>query len=243
MYIFFDLDDTLYDFAASSLIGLGNLYENYALDAYFPSKGQWIDCYHKHNRALWELYNAAKIDQAKLRRDRFFLPLSEGLSIMCGEISESEQAEIERLTRQLDTVYLDELAATGLLLPGAKATVEALRAKGHKIGILSNGFCGVQEMKLRSSGLDALVDCVVLSDEVGINKPARGLFDYALKKSGAKIDEAVMIGDNPATDIVGAVASGWNAIYYSPSSVSDETDIEGHKIKTINQLSQLISLL
>lgn len=206
MWIFFDLDDTLYDFETSSLIGLSYIYKNYGIDRHFKSEKEWIDCYHRHNHALWTLYNAGQTDQTTLRHDRFYLPLTEG---------GFPHNQAEELTRQLDTVYLDQLAATGLLLPGATEAIEELRSRGHKIGILSNGFCGVQEGKLKSSGLDRLVDCVVLSDEIGINKPDRRIYDYALSKSGATASDTIMVGDNPDTDIAGALSAGWKALLYA----------------------------
>ncbi len=229
MWIFFDLDDTLYDFEASSLIGLSYIYNNYGIGRHFNSEEEWIDCYHRHNRALWTLYNAGLTDQATLRHDRFYLPLTEG---------GFPPDQAEELTRELDTVYLDQLAATGLLLPGAIETIEELKARGHKIGILSNGFCGVQEGKLKSSGLDRLVDCVVLSDEIGVNKPDRRIFDYALSKSGAEAGAAVMIGDNPDTDIAGAEAAGWKALLYvrHPSAAPPDRSISSLKELTRHPL-------
>lgn len=227
MWIFFDLDDTLYDFATSSLIGLRYIYRNYGIGRHFASEQEWIDCYHRHNRSLWTLYNAGKTTQAALRRDRFFLPLTEG-----GFPAE----EAEALTRELDTVYLDQLAATGLLLPGAIETITELKRRGHRIGVLSNGFCGVQEGKLKSSGLESLIDCVVLSDEIGINKPDRRIFDYALRKSGATASTALMVGDNPETDIAGALAAGWQAVLLSPTA---STSSPCAAITTLDQLTHL----
>ena len=90
-----------------------------------------------------------------------------------------------------------------------------LRSKGYKIGIISNGFYEVQYNKLRSSDIEHLIDVVVLSDDIGINKPDRRIFDHALRKAGATAEESIIIGDNPDADIYGAKSAGWRTIYFN----------------------------
>ena len=107
--------------------------------------------------------------------------------------------------------------------------------------MVSNGFSGVQERKLKNASLE--VDVVVLSDEIDINKPDRRLFDYALQKSGATAEESLMVGDNPLTDILGALSAGWQAILFNPLVTSATTDIDGRSVRVINRLEQLPDLL
>ncbi len=212
-WIWFDLDDTLYDFSRSSLNGLDYIYNEYGFRRHFPTVEEWVESYHRHNRALWNLYNVGGIDQQTLRRDRFLLPLTEG-----GFTSD----EADALSRELDGVYLDRLGSTGLLVEGARELLENLRCRGYGIGVLSNGFSGVQHRKLESSRIGGLVDCVVLSDEIGINKPDRRIFDYALQKAKATALESVMVGDNPQTDILGALRAGWRAaVLFDPQGCAD----------------------
>ncbi|MDE6317717.1 MAG: YjjG family noncanonical pyrimidine nucleotidase, partial [Muribaculaceae bacterium] len=220
-WIWFDLDDTLYDFMASSHIALREVYDKYGLDHYFADEEDWFEMYHRHNSAMWKLYNAGEITQQKLRYDRFFLPLQEG------GVPDDEN---RRLNPLLDKDYLHALGATGLLVPGADRVLRHLKKRGYKIGILSNGFSGVQHQKLRSSGIEPLIDCVVLSDDVGVNKPDRRIYDHALQLSGATPRESVMIGDNPATDIAGAVNAGWNAVLFAPDCNKISVEIEGREI-------------
>lgn len=215
-WIWFDLDDTLYDFERSSLIGLDYIFKEYDLGRRFNDTSEWIDCYHRHNRALWTLYNAAKITQRELRRDRFVLPLTE---------AGFGAREAEELADVLDGVYLDRLGSTGLLVDGARPLLEQLRAGGYAIGLLSNGFTGVQHRKLESSGIAPAIDCVVLSDEIGINKPDRRIFDYALRKASATAADSVMVGDNPETDIGGALNAGWSgAVLFDPHRAAGSSD-------------------
>ena len=215
-WLWFDLDDTLYDFKTSSLIALDCLYERHNLSRFFPDSKCWKIIYHRFNDALWERYNVGLVDQQTLRRERFVLPLLE-MGV--------DEGEANQLAKQLDREYLKELALTGLTIPGALDLLKEAKRRGYKIGILSNGFSEVQYDKLRSTGLIRYVDCVVLSDEIGINKPDIKLFEYALAKSGAIAEESIMIGDNPTTDIAGAQSAGWETLLFNKERRFDDLDI------------------
>ena len=231
-WIWFDLDDTLYDFSASSLVALSHVYHKYRLDRFFSDVQQWIDVYHRHNTALWKLYNAAQITQQKLRFDRFYLPLQEG---------GADDAENRRLNPLLDVDYLDALGATGMVVDGALKAVAHLKSRGFMIGILSNGFRGVQHQKLKSSGLAPFIDKVVLSDDININKPDIRIYMYAMQLTGSSAAESLMIGDNPDTDIAGALNAGWKAILFTRHSADDSISIQQHPIAVLHNLTALLN--
>lgn len=230
-WIWFDLDDTLYDFKASSLMALRGIYVKYGLERYFRDQNEWINLYHRHNTHLWELYNKADITQRQLRHDRFYLPLKDA------GVPEDEN---NRLNDPLDHDYLELLGATGLLIPGALEAVSHLKNLGYYIGILSNGFKGVQHDKLKSSGLDKLVDMMILSDDININKPDRRIYDYALRKSNCAPSDALMIGDNPVTDIAGAINAGWDALLFAPGHENRTITISDREIPVLHSLSELL---
>lgn len=230
-WIWFDLDDTLYDFKASSLSALHGIYVKYGFEQYFRDENEWVDLYHHHNTRLWELYNRAEITQQQLRFDRFYLPMKDA-----GVPDDLNRS----LNDALDSDYLKMLGATGMLLPGALEAVSHLKKRGYYIGILSNGFKGVQHDKLKSSGLDKYVDLMILSDDININKPDRRIYDYALRQSNCAPEDATMIGDNPATDIAGAINAGWNAILFAPGYENDTTTISDSKIPVLHSLSELL---
>lgn len=102
-----------------------------------------------------------------------------------------------------------ELAAT-VLVPGARAVVGAL-AERAPVGILTNGDGPMQRAKIERHGLDELVDAVVISNEVGVRKPATGIFDRARERLPA--DGHVHVGDAYEEDVVGAHDAGFAAIH------------------------------
>ena len=102
---------------------------------------------------------------------------------------------------------------------GAKELLSFLRAHRYNIGVLSNGFKDVQHHKLANTGLDTMVDLTVLSDDIGINKPAPSLYIHAMERSGdCDKGHHMMIGDNLLTDIAGAIGAGWHAVHFDPTA-------------------------
>ena len=112
---------------------------------------------------------------------------------------------------ELDTTYLDILARCKEEVEGAKEILSQLSKKAM-IGVLSNGFSSTQYKKIRNSGLDRYICRMVVSEEIGINKPDKRVFDYAIRATGAA-GKVLMAGDNAETDILGAMQAGWNAIW------------------------------
>lgn len=206
-WVWLDLDDTLMDFRANSRESLRIIYHQCQLDHLVPGIEEWIQRYEAHNHLLWDRYSRQEITQDFLRVDRFFTPLLPGWT-------ESEE-KLKEFSRQLDSIYLDILAEQTVMIPGAFELLHHLRAYNYNIGVLSNGFKHVQHAKLRNSGLDKLVDLLVLSDDIGINKPDTRLYLYAMQRAGEPDPQRhLMIGDNLNTDIRGAIDSGWLAIHF-----------------------------
>lgn len=210
-WIWVDIDDTLWDFRGNSLQALHEVYVEFGLARFWPDEQGWMDDYHRTNDGLWRLYAAGDVTREYLRMERFRAPLT---------LAGCDDAEARRLSSAMDGVYLGKLARMSGTVEGAIPLLERLHAAGYNIGVLSNGFKEVQYGKMRSAGLDAYMDCIVLSDEIDINKPNRAIFDYACRKAGTTPDRCLMIGDNAETDILGAVRAGWAAVWFNPDGAA-----------------------
>lgn len=227
--VWLDLDDTLIDFHANSRAALTKLYEIRGFDSLWQSAGEWIEAYEGHNIPLWVDYSAALIDRDTLRIERFRRPLSDaGVS----------DTEARALASELDTQYLDLLAMERRLIPGAMELLERLRLAGYMTGVLSNGFADVQHRKIARAGLADKIDLVVLSDDIGINKPDPRLFAHAQSLTPWPDDPGrhLMIGDNPATDISGALGAGWSAIWYRRNSSGTSVPEGATLVDTLSEI-------
>ncbi len=232
-WIWLDIDDTIVDFTANSRQAMAILYgQTGLLQRCFPSAGRWIEVYESYNRPLWELYNNGDITVDYLRRERFAGPLTD---------AGVERDEAEEAALMLDPVYLDILSHRPGVIEGAVELINHLHRRGYKIGVLSNGFHGTQEQKLATAGVDRLIDAVVLSDDIGVNKPHAPIFEYAMKVAGDyDPSHHLMIGDNPSTDIAGAVAAGWRAIHLDTKR--RHAGIFVHNVHRVDSLTDVIQL-
>jgi len=115
--------------------------------------------------------------------------------------------------------------------PETLASLGALRSRGWKLGIVTNGL-PTQEAKIAAAGLTAAVDGWAISAVAGVSKPDRALFQAAADACGCTLEGAWMIGDNAAADIRGAVDCGlrtvwirrsreWRTRDYRPDAIVD----------------------
>ena len=96
------------------------------------------------------------------------------------------------------------------LLPHALQVLQACRERGYANWLLSNHMPELREI-LTALGLPPLLDGVLLSAEIGFEKPHPALFGAALERTGNPVTR-YMIGDNPVADIAGAKQAGIPAI-------------------------------
>ena len=116
-----------------------------------------------------------------------------------------------------------------VLTDNVASTIRALRAAGLRVGIVCDvGLTPSVVLRhyLESHGILELFDHWSFSDEVGVYKPDRAIFEHALAGLG-DIDpgDAVHIGDLRRTDIAGALGMGMLALRYR--GVTDDDPAHG----------------
>ena len=95
------------------------------------------------------------------------------------------------------------------LFPGVKETLAFLKEEKLPIAVITDLTAHIQLRKLTFFGLEDTFDAVVTSEEVGIDKPDKRVFEYVLRKLNlSKNSFFWMIGDNPKADIFGAKKLG-----------------------------------
>lgn len=110
--------------------------------------------------------------------------------------------------------YASPMLELTKLKRGAHMVLSYLREKGCKLAIVSNTpYHQMVVNKMKKDGIFDFFDAVVTSHKVGIRKPCERIFNYALEVLGGRVDEAVMIGDTPFQDILGAKKIGMKALW------------------------------
>ena len=223
-HIFFDLDNTLWDFDKSSILAFDKIYDIFNLINYgIPSADHFHHTYFDHNNRLWELYRQGEIDKEFLKIERFRLPLKD-----YGIID-------EKLATDLGESYTDYAARIVSLVPNTMKVLNYLKEKKYNIHLITNGFLEVQSIKMQASGLDKMIDKSFVSELVGFKKPDHRIFYHAMENVGATVEECVMIGDDLSVDIIPAKEIGMAHIYFNRKKIS-------HHEKLDNEIYDLIEI-
>lgn len=107
--------------------------------------------------------------------------------------------------------------------PGTRDALAELRRQGYILGVVSNSDGQVGDL-LRRAGLAELLDLVVDSAVVGIEKPDARIFWLACQAAGAAPAEALHVGDIYDIDVVGARAAGLDALLVDPGDACGDVD-------------------
>ena len=98
------------------------------------------------------------------------------------------------------------------LFPGARETLDALRAMGKAVVLLSNAQSAFTRPELRALGIDTCFDRVYLSGKRGVKKPAPAFFRLP-ERDGFDPKASIMVGNDDVCDCAGAAAVGMRSLY------------------------------
>ena len=214
--VLIDWDDTIGDFIGAAKLALQEMYDKYHLSDYFASHEEFVSLYKPHNIELWDKYGKDLVTKAFLRVDRFLWPLLHGSKVGERQEAKGERQELTALAEQMSEDFLHLTTAHFSLLEGAEALVRYLAEK-YPLTVVTNGFVEVQYEKFDRSGLRDCFAHIVLSEEVGCQKPNPRIYEEALRMNGVSAEEAVMIGDSWNSDIQGAINAGIDQIWIRKS--------------------------
>jgi 2-haloacid dehalogenase len=103
----------------------------------------------------------------------------------------------------------------------AGAALSALKAQGHRIGILTNGTPRMVEAAVLASGLKPLCDAVLSVDAVRMYKPRPEVYTLVTDRFGVGPGEVVFVSSN-RWDIMGAASFGFRAVWVNRARLPDE---------------------
>jgi len=111
------------------------------------------------------------------------------------------------------------------LRPDAAPMLEALRERGYRLGVISNTSSRTQVFRtLEDYGIAGYFEDVTLSSIEGFRKPARAVFDSAIRKLNVLPDCAVYVGDTLSRDVIGAKRAGYALAIHIQSFLTSLSD-------------------
>ena len=190
-WILFDADETLFHFDAFA--GLQRMFAGFGVTFTQDDFAH----YQTINQPLWVDYQNGIINAQQLQINRFA----------------TWAARLEVLPQDLNHAFMNAMADICAPMDGVVEAIDALH--GHvKLGIITNGFTQLQQIRLERTGLQQHFDALVISEQVGVAKPDRAIFDYALQlMDNPPRERVLMVGDTPESDILGGINAGFDTCW------------------------------
>lgn len=226
--VFIDLDDTLWDTYHNNKASLEEIFVDYHLDRHYASFEAFYDVYSPNNERLWAQYREGKIDRNTLIFDRFANVLQ--------PVGITSREEVLTINRD----FLQRTTTKKRLIPGAIELLDYLSSFGYRLFILSNGFREVQYLKMKNTGLLPYFKRLILSEDAGIQKPNKRIFDYALINTNSRRKESIMIGDTWEADIIGAHNARMDRIWYNPEKLLPKSSIPFETITSLEEVRNFL---
>lgn len=153
---------------------------------------------------------------------RLFLPLDDSLS------------------GQLFSVFSQNYAMEYQLMPHVKETLDYLKRKGLRLGIVSNNRPQVKQTLL-DFGLTPYFESIVISEEVGLYKPDPKILELACRELGVPCENSIYVGDHPF-DVLCAHQAHMPAVWFPPNPFFEMLEEAGEPEYEIHSLEELCSV-
>lgn len=203
-HLFFDLDNTLWDYRRNAKIILAKLFEEFQIqEKYAFTFNEFYPFYYESNESLWADLRDQKVTKEELRIRRF----PEAFNNL--GISDPDFA------LDFEERFVNEVTDSNYMVEGTEELLEYLKGK-YTLHILSNGFEQVTHRKIENSIIREYVKTITTAESAGAPKPDPIAFQTALDKAGAGKEESIYIGDDWIADMVGATRFGMKAIFFNP---------------------------
>ena len=144
------------------------------------------------------------------------------------------------MARRIADTYREEREKAVAPFPGAVETLTELRARGVRLGLITNGAASTQQAKIQRFNLEPLFGSIVIEGEFGVGKPDERVFRHSLDVLGVPVEQSWMVGDNLEFDVQGAQRIGITGIWndWRGSGLPEGSSAQPNRI--IRSLSELL---
>lgn len=150
---------------------------------------------------------------------------------------------IEKPTaEELRDYWYTHLGSCAIGVDGLHDTLTSLKNRGIKLGIITNGPEGLQNSTIDTLHLRQYMGCSLVSETLGIKKPERKIYEIALEELGLNANDTIwFVGDNPATDLLGAYRMGMTTVWVQGHHEWTAPDFQADY--TVDNISELLPIL
>lgn len=146
----------------------------------------------------------------------------------------------EGLSLEIGPQFIKILSDHVVLSPSAEPVIESLES--YKLGLITNGPSRVQWKKIRSLGIERWFSGIIVSGELGIEKPDEAIFARMLTILDVRPKEALYVGDSLYYDVQGAKRAGLWAAWLNPQGEERDPDLPPPDLE-LRRLDELLPVL
>ena len=219
--------------------------EAFAFDAYgtlfdvFSVTALCEELFPGNGDPLAQRWRAKQLQYSLLRslmgRHRDFWMVTEDALVYAARSLELDLTDARR-TRLMDA-YLSLEA-----FPDVRPGLQALRDRGVRLAILSNGEPRMLEAAARSAGIDALLDTIISVEEVKIFKVSPRVYNLGLERLGAGRSALGFVSSN-SWDIAGAASAGLTTFWIQRSAAEPPEELGFAADRVVAAITDLPGLL
>jgi len=221
--LFFDVDDTLFDFDKSQKKALSNMFKECDFLKYVGIQEKYIEI----NDRLWSQYEQGAITLKILQVERF------------SKLFEFYNIKLD--PKRYSRFYLEFLSESAELFYDVEETIRSLADK-YTMGIITNGVAAVQKKRIGNSSIGRYFSEIIISEEFNFSKPQKEIFEIALQKIGFFDKKRIlMIGDSLCSDIAGGSNFGIDTCWVNRRMIKNTTGhIPTYEIQNLLQLKKFL---
>ncbi len=221
-FLLLDADGTFLDFSLTEKIALNLLFDHYNLSHEEETFSSYEEC----NRRCWNSFEKGEMSMAELKVRRFSLFF--------------EQQGLPYDANEANLFYVNCLASNAHYIEGAPGLLERL-GHDYDLEVITNGIASVQRGRLDALGASKYFSHIIISEEIGYQKPSTDFFDKTLEIIHASKEECLIIGDSLSSDIKGGIDSGIDTCYLH---LGRDLDTSDSRIKYhASSYSELLSVI
>jgi 2-haloacid dehalogenase len=125
--------------------------------------------------------------------------------------------------------------------PDARTVLRALKTRGVRTAILSNGSPSMLASAVEAAGIKADLDAVISVDSIQMYKPRPEIYALVTAEFSIQPNDVTFVSSN-RWDVMGAVSFGFRAVWVNRTNAPDEYR-ELPPVATLRDLSGLLSLV
>jgi 2-haloalkanoic acid dehalogenase type II len=145
------------------------------------------------------------------------------------------------VARKVATTYRRDRLASIDLYPETLEVLDQLHGE-YPLGIISNGPGEIQWAKVQQFHLQPYFGAIIISGEVGTEKPEAAIFCLALGRLDGTADASAHVGDRIKYDVAGARAAGLTSIWVNRGMFLARNGgvVPHHEIQDLRELLPLL---